>query len=80
MKINRILTDIICDRFSTSNKIVVIYGARQTGKTTLAKDVITRLAQKALLINADEMKYIDVLYPDSKYTYVNHENYLEFIG
>lgn len=61
MKVNRILTDIICDRFSSSNKIVVIYGARQTGKTTLAKDVIGRISQKSLLINADEMKYIDVL-------------------
>jgi predicted AAA+ superfamily ATPase len=61
MIINRTLTDIICDRIAESNKINVIYGARQTGKTTMAKDVISRLGQKSLLVNADEMKYIDVL-------------------
>jgi len=61
MKVKRTLTDIICDRLNSSNKIVVIYGARQTGKTTIAKDVIVQLGQKTLSLNADEMKYVDIL-------------------
>jgi len=45
----------------SSNKIVIIYGARQVGKTTLANQIITKLDLKTLKINADERKYNDVL-------------------
>jgi predicted AAA+ superfamily ATPase len=43
-----------------SSKIVILYGARQVGKTTLAKAVISQLKLKTLSINADQQKYIDV--------------------
>lgn len=46
---------------SQSNKIVIIYGARQVGKTTLANQIIDRLGLKTLKINADEKKYHDIL-------------------
>lgn len=41
-------------------KIVVLYGARQTGKTTLSKALLGKIQGKVLRINADELKYIDV--------------------
>ena len=43
------------------NKIVVLYGARQTGKTTLAMDIINELDFKTLSVNADQQKYTDIL-------------------
>ncbi|MBU4481207.1 ATP-binding protein [Patescibacteria group bacterium] len=59
--INRLILEPILDKLSKSNKIVIIYGARQVGKTTLANQVIARLGIKALKINADERKYHDIL-------------------
>ena len=45
-----------------SNKIILIYGARQVGKTTLVKMLLDELPSlNTLSINADEKKYIDVL-------------------
>lgn len=42
-------------------KIVILYGARQTGKTTMSKELLDKLGGKTLRINADELKYVDVL-------------------
>jgi len=66
MKIYRILAKNIKENLKNSNKAILIYGARQVGKTTLAKDVIYDLRmngaiKKPLVINADEGKYIDIL-------------------
>ncbi len=61
MLIPRTIQDDMTETLKAGQKIVVIYGARQTGKTTLAKKVIEELGQKTLLINADQRKYIDVL-------------------
>lgn len=61
MFINRILFNEIKTKLLSSNKIVIIYGARQIGKTTLANAVIKNLNLKTLIINADEKKYIDIL-------------------
>jgi uncharacterized protein len=43
------------------DKVVIIYGPRQAGKTTLSKIIIDELGLKTLSINADQLKYIDVL-------------------
>jgi len=43
------------------NKVVILYGARQVGKTTLIKKTIKQLDFKKLYINADEVKYRDIL-------------------
>lgn len=61
MYIKRKLFKEIKDRLSNSNKIVIIYGARQVGKTTLANAVISNINLKTLVINADEKKFIDIL-------------------
>ncbi len=55
--INRLLFSEIKNKLSNSNKIVVLYGARQVGKTTLVQEIIKDLGLKSLSINADEQKY-----------------------
>lgn len=51
----------IVDRLKKSNKIIVLYGARQVGKTTLIKSLLKTQFNKVLEINADQKKYQDVL-------------------
>lgn len=55
--INRLLFSEIKNKLSVSNKIIVLYGARQVGKTTLVQKIIKDLGLKSLSINADEQKY-----------------------
>lgn len=45
----------------TKNKITVLYGPRQAGKTTLSKNIIEKSGLKTLSINADQSKFIDIL-------------------
>lgn len=45
-----------------SEKIVILYGARQTGKTTLSRDVLKGYTDKKIIeISADEKRYRDAL-------------------
>jgi predicted AAA+ superfamily ATPase len=44
-----------------SDKVVVLFGARQTGKTTLINRLTEKLSLKILAINADELRYLDIL-------------------
>lgn len=41
MNIPRLLISQIVDKITGSNKVIVVYGARQTGKTTLAREIIS---------------------------------------
>ena len=61
MIIPRLLTNVIIDKITNSNKGVVLYGARQVGKTTLSKEVISRTGFKTLTINGDQTRFIDIL-------------------
>ncbi len=74
MKIPRLILPQIIDRLSTSDKAVVIYGPRQVGKTTLCREVIDHLGLKALTVNADELRYLDVL--SSR----DHRKLLDFVS
>lgn len=51
----------IVNRLLESNKIIVLYGARQVGKTTLIKSLVKTHYKKVLEVNADQQKYQDVL-------------------
>lgn len=53
--------DRILKKFKTNNKIIVLYGARQTGKTTFANQIIKVSGYKTLKINADIGTYNKVL-------------------
>ena len=59
--IQRKILDDVGESLQKSNKIVIIYGARQTGKTTLSNVVISKFEGKVLKINADELKYVETL-------------------
>lgn len=61
MKFKRQLSELLTNRLLHSNKIIIVYGARQCGKTTLCKQLIASNNFKTLEINADQGKYIDIL-------------------
>lgn len=61
MKIQRALFSTIKDKLASTDKVIILYGARQTGKTTLINDVLDVLPGRILRINADELKYLDIL-------------------
>ena len=51
----------IVSRIKASSKIIVLYGARQVGKTTLIKSLLNKHFKKVLEVNADQKKYQDIL-------------------
>lgn len=61
MKIPRLLKPIIIQRIKETRKASIIYGPRQSGKTTLANEIIQELGKKALIINGDDLTYNEVL-------------------
>ena len=61
MRIPRAIKPDIISRLQASNKVVILYGPRQVGKTTLAREIISDWPGRALEISADESRYIDVL-------------------
>ncbi len=61
MIISRSLSTTLTEKLTSSTKGVVIYGARQVGKTTLANSLISSLNLKTLTINGDQSRFIDIL-------------------
>lgn len=61
MLIPRSLTKEVIDQLKFSNKGIVVYGARQVGKTTLSKEIINELGLKTLTINGDQSRFIDII-------------------
>ena len=62
MLIDRILTEEIKERlFAERRKIIVIYGARQVGKTTMVKGILKDMDKKILFIEGDDFRYRDIL-------------------
>ncbi|MBU6340837.1 MAG: ATP-binding protein [Bacteroidetes bacterium] len=60
--IERIHKDILIRRLTEyPNKIILVYGPRQSGKTTLVRAVLAALPGKKLEINADDIDYTDIL-------------------
>lgn len=60
MLIPRSLTNIVLAKLRTSDKGIVIYGARQVGKTTMVNDIVQQSGLKTLTVNADQSKYLDI--------------------
>jgi predicted AAA+ superfamily ATPase len=61
MIISRSISGPVLKDLTESGKIVLLYGPRQAGKTTLSKMIIEKIGIKSLLVNADQAKYVDVL-------------------
>lgn len=61
MYIQRLIFDQIKKRILKSPKVVIIYGARQVGKTTLVNKLVNDISLKTLRIDAEDSRYTDVL-------------------
>lgn len=61
MLFKRALEHIIKERLIAGGKGVVVYGARQVGKTTLVSEIVSSLKLRVLTINADQGKFLDAL-------------------
>jgi hypothetical protein len=61
MKFDRKIQAELLNDIKSLDKIIILYGPRQSGKTTLSKDISNQLNYKSLYINADQSKYIDIL-------------------
>ena len=61
MYINRAISEQIKEDLLKGDKVVILYGSRQVGKTTLANKILDELDFNALRINAEEMQYQSVL-------------------
>jgi len=61
MNIPRAVKSSIAERLRQSDKVVILYGPRQVGKTTLAREIISDWPGRVLEISADEPRFIDVL-------------------
>lgn len=59
--ITRILEAELSRRLESLNKVLVLYGARQVGKTTLIQKLLSQLPWKILSINADIQPHTEVL-------------------
>lgn len=59
--ITRSLEPIITQKLTSSNKGVILYGARQVGKTTLSNQLIRTLGLKTLSLNGDQSRFLDIL-------------------
>jgi uncharacterized protein len=60
MKIQRFLLPQIRD-FLLPGKVLVLYGPRQVGKTTLAQDLLASIQLRSRFVNADELIYREPL-------------------
>ena len=60
MKIQRLLLSQLQDAL-IPGKVLVLYGPRQVGKTTLAKDLLLSITLSSRFVNADELVYREAL-------------------
>ncbi|HNE04603.1 MAG TPA: ATP-binding protein [Anaerolineales bacterium] len=60
MKIQRLLLDEL-QKSLLRGKVLVLYGPRQAGKTTLAKDLMANTSLRSKFVNADELLYREAL-------------------
>ncbi len=59
--IPRLFEAILAERLRISNKIILLYGPRQVGKTTLVHQVLAGFDGRKLEINADDTDYADIM-------------------
>jgi len=69
--VERILTTNILQQLQNSRKVIVLYGARQIGKTTLIKTLQKEYSGKCLLLNGDLKNVQDTLSSQDLETFKN---------
>lgn len=61
MIIHRNIQAKLENELQKGDKIILLFGARQVGKTTLVQRILDGSAHRALSVNADELRYTDIL-------------------
>lgn len=61
MQIERLQQKNIAQELAESNKVLVLHGARQVGKTTLVRELLREYPGKVLEINADHISFLETL-------------------
>jgi predicted AAA+ superfamily ATPase len=61
MNIQRTIQKILENSVLENRKIVVLFGARQTGKTTLCNQILAEMPEKIIKVSGDEIKYTELL-------------------
>jgi len=59
--ITRTIQDKVAQQIRDGKKAILLFGARQVGKTTLIQHILEQLSYRVLHVNADEYRYIDIL-------------------
>jgi predicted AAA+ superfamily ATPase len=59
--IERTLEEPILKALTESKKVIILFGARQVGKTTLSNKLLSGIDGRHLIINGDEIKYTELL-------------------
>lgn len=59
--INRQIENEILEKMNALKKVFILYGARQVGKSTLAKSIIKKSGMKTLSIDGDLNEHLDIL-------------------
>ena len=65
MKLQRLLLSQLQDAL-IPGKVLVLYGPRQVGKTTLANDLLSTVSLRSRFVNADELIYREALASQSR--------------
>lgn len=60
MNIQRVIQNKLSESLVKHQKIALVFGARQTGKTTLCNQILDGMDGKILRINGDEIKYTEL--------------------
>lgn len=59
--IKRILSETILARIQKPGKVIILYGARQVGKTTLIRELLKQQSTRVLEVSADQVQYHEIL-------------------
>lgn len=59
--ITRMIGPQLVVEIRNGKKAILLFGARQVGKTTLVQQILAQLPYRVLRINADEQRYINIL-------------------
>ena len=61
MFINRSIQSKLAEELAAGHKVILLFGARQVGKTTLVQQLLTQAPYRTLQINADELRFLNIL-------------------
>jgi predicted AAA+ superfamily ATPase len=61
MMITRSIQNKLMDEIQEGSKVILLFGARQVGKTTLVQRLLSHAPYRTLHVNADELRFTNIL-------------------